>query len=63
MRYGILAVAAGLLGANEVYAVDVDREAIQATVKKNIRINGLMTTVEVLEKDLLKEKCNIFRNF
>ena len=51
---GILAVAAGLLGANEVYAVDVDREAIQATVK-NIRINGLMTTVEVLEKDIFKE--------
>ncbi len=59
---GILAVAAGLLGANEVYAVDVDREAIQATVK-NIRINGLMTTVEVLEKDLLKENVTYLRNF
>ena len=59
---GILAVAAGLLGAKEVFAVDVDHEAIQATVK-NTRINGLMTTVEVIEKDLLKESVTYLKDF
>lgn len=52
---GIIAVAAGLLGASKVFALDNDREAVQSTVK-NIRINHLMTTVEVLEKDITKDK-------
>lgn len=59
---GILAVSAGLLGAEKVFAVDVDREAIQATVK-NIRINGLMTKVEILEKDITRDKITYLRNF
>ncbi len=59
---GILAVSAGLLGADKVFAVDLDREAIQATVK-NIRINGLMTKVEVVEKDIVHDKLTHMRNF
>ena len=59
---GALAVSAGLLGADKVFAVDLDREAIQATVK-NIRINGLMTKVEVVEKDIVHDKLTHMRNF
>ncbi|MEG0875258.1 MAG: 50S ribosomal protein L11 methyltransferase [Clostridiales bacterium] len=59
---GILAVAAGLLGAKKVFAVDMDREAIQATVK-NTRINGLMTKIEVLEKDITKNKISYLTDF
>lgn len=47
---GILAVAAGLLKAKKVYAVDIDHEAILATVK-NARINGLLTSIEVFHGD------------
>lgn len=47
---GILAVAAGLLKATKVYAVDIDHEAILATVK-NARINGLLTAIEVFHGD------------
>lgn len=59
---GIIAVAAGLLGASKVFAVDNDREAVQATVK-NIRINHLMTVVEVWEKDVTKENISFLKDF
>ena len=51
---GILAVAAGLLGAKKVFAVDIDHEAVLATVK-NARINGLLTTLEVFHGDVTKK--------
>ncbi|HMM05388.1 MAG TPA: 50S ribosomal protein L11 methyltransferase [Clostridiales bacterium] len=51
---GILAVAAGLLKAKKVYAVDIDHEAILATVK-NARINGLLTAIEVFHGDATKK--------
>lgn len=59
---GILAVSAGLLGAEKVFAVDIDREAIQATVK-NIRINGLMTKVDIWEKDITRDDLRHLRDF
>lgn len=54
---GILAVAAGLLGAEKVYAVDIDHEAILATVK-NARINHLLTKIEVCYADVTKKRFN-----
>lgn len=51
---GILAVAAGLLGASKVYAVDIDHEAVLATVK-NTRLNGLLETIEVFCDDVTKK--------
>lgn len=51
---GILAVAAGLLGASKVYAVDIDHESILATVK-NTRLNGLLETIEVFCDDVTKK--------
>ncbi len=51
---GILAVAAGLRKAKKVYAVDIDHEAILATVK-NARINGLLTAIEVFHGDVTKK--------
>lgn len=51
---GILAVAAGLLGAKKVFAVDIDHEAILATVK-NARINRLLTMIEVFHADVTKK--------
>ena len=51
---GILAVAAGLLGASKVYAVDIDHEAILATVK-NTRLNGLLERIEVFCDDVTKK--------
>lgn len=51
---GILAVAAGLLGAERVYAVDIDHDAVLATVH-NIRLNGLFDRVEVFCDDVTKK--------
>ena len=50
---GILAVAAGKLGAKSTYAVDIDHEAILATIK-NIRINRLFGKIEVFLGDVTK---------
>lgn len=50
---GILAVAAGLLGAEKVYAVDIDHDAVLASVH-NIRLNGLFDRIEVFCDDVTK---------
>ncbi|MBQ4093252.1 MAG: 50S ribosomal protein L11 methyltransferase, partial [Firmicutes bacterium] len=51
---GILAVAAGLLGASKVFAVDIDHDAILSSVR-NIRLNHLMEVVEVSCNDVTKK--------
>ena len=48
---GILAVAAALLGAARVVAVDVDRIAVE-TATANVARNGCAETVEVLRGDI-----------
>ena len=50
---GILSVAAGLLGAEKVYAVDVDHDAVLASVR-NFRLNGLFDKAEVFWADVTK---------
>ncbi len=50
---GILAICAGLLGAENVTAVDIDPDAVQTAVE-NVRHNGLEGKVTVLEGDLIK---------
>lgn len=52
---GVLAVAAALFGAGQVYAVDVDHDAILATVK-NTRINHLFQKIEVIHADVTKKR-------
>lgn len=49
---GILAIAAGLLGAAEVKAVDIDALAVKVA-RENVAANGLGSIVEVREGDLL----------
>lgn len=49
---GILAIAAALLGAKEVKAVDIDAVAVRVA-KENIADNGLEDKIEVKEGDLL----------
>lgn len=49
---GILAVAAGKLGAGEVYAVDVDPAAI-AAARETVVQNGLRGRVTIIEGNLL----------
>ena len=49
---GILAIAAALLGAKEVVAVDIDPNAVKVA-KENIAENGLQNVVDVREGDLL----------
>ena len=58
---GILAIAAGLLGAGSVLAVDIDRDAVRVA-RKNVEHNGLDRIISVQEGDLLKhvkEQCDI----
>ncbi|MBR0596333.1 50S ribosomal protein L11 methyltransferase [Sinanaerobacter chloroacetimidivorans] len=50
---GILAIAAALLGAKEVKGVEIDPQAVQVA-RENIRLNGLESSLEVLEGDLTK---------
>lgn len=49
---GILSIAAGLLGAKEVVAVDIDPNAVKVA-EENIADNDLQDVVEVREGDLL----------
>lgn len=49
---GILAIAAALLGAKEVKAVDIDAVAVKVA-KENIADNGLADKIDVKEGDLL----------
>ncbi len=47
---GILAVAAALLGAREVVAVDINRLSVH-TARRNVALNGLGEKVKVVEAD------------
>ena len=49
---GILAIAAALLGAADVRAVDLDPVAVKIA-KENVALNALQNTVQVAEGDLL----------
>ena len=58
---GILAVAAAKLGAKEVYAVDLDEAAVEASLS-NVSINHVEDKVTVLHgnlMDLLKEPADV----
>ncbi len=50
---GILAIAAALLGASSVKAVDIDSVAVRVA-KENIADNGLSEKIDVKEGDLLR---------
>lgn len=50
---GILAIAAALLGARQVIAVDNDTVALKAA-RENVKLNGVEVTVRVQPGDLLK---------
>ena len=50
---GILAVAAALLGAEEVLAVDINRLSVN-TARRNVELNGLEGKVEIVEGDARK---------
>lgn len=51
---GILAIQAGLLGANTVQAMDYDTVAVSAA-KENIELNNLQDKVSICQSDLLAE--------
>lgn len=51
---GVLAIAAALLGAGRVLAVDSDLMAVQVS-KENVVANGVEQTVEVRQNDLLAD--------
>ncbi len=50
---GILAIAAGKLGARDIVAVDIDPDAVRVA-KENVRMNGMSALIDVREGDLLK---------
>ncbi|OJV64534.1 MAG: ribosomal protein L11 methyltransferase [Clostridiales bacterium 38-18] len=50
---GILAIAAGKLGAKEVIAVDIDENAV-LTARENLKLNGLEEISDVRHGDLIK---------
>ena len=50
---GILAIAAALLGAKDVYAIDIDEDAVRVA-RENVKQNGLEAAVRVEKGDLLK---------
>lgn len=50
---GILAIAAGKLGAKEIIAVDIDENAVN-TARENLRLNGLSERSDVRHGDLIK---------
>ena len=50
---GILAIAAALLGAKDVYAIDIDEDAVRVA-KENVQLNGLSDAITVEKGDLLK---------
>ena len=58
---GILAIAAALLGAKDILAVDIDPIAVTVS-KENVELNHLSSEIRVLEGDLTKglnEKADI----
>ncbi len=50
---GILSIAAALIGAKDILAVDIDPIAVQVS-KENIELNQLSSKIKVLEGDLTK---------
>ena len=48
---GVLAIAAARLGARQVIAVDLDRDALE-NARENLTLNGLLDQVELIEHDL-----------
>ena len=50
---GILAIAAALLGATDVTAVDIDPDAVRVA-EENVEMNGLADRITVREGDLLE---------
>ncbi len=50
---GILAIAAALLGAENVYAIDIDEDAVRVA-RENVSQNGLNGKITVEKGDLLK---------
>ncbi|WP_027365405.1 50S ribosomal protein L11 methyltransferase [Desulfotruncus alcoholivorax] len=55
---GILAVAAALLGAKKVVAVDIDEVAVR-TAAENIRLNNVSDKVTVRQGNLLEGSANV----
>ena len=56
---GILAIAAALLGATDVTAVDIDPDAVRVA-KENVEKNGLSGRISVREGDLLQGLSEVF---
>lgn len=50
---GILAIAAARMGAQDIYAVDIDPDAVRVA-KENVAHNGLEHVIEVQQGDLLQ---------
>ena len=50
---GILAIAAALLGAKDVYAIDIDEDAVRVA-RENVEKNGFSKAITVEKGDLLK---------
>jgi ribosomal protein L11 methyltransferase len=53
---GVLAVAAALLGARRIYAIDHDPQAIEAT-RANAELNGVADRIQIAEADALPDRC------
>lgn len=51
---GVLTIASALLGAEKIYAYDLDDMAVQAA-KNNIALNDLSADIQVQENNLLKD--------
>ncbi|SFD55526.1 ribosomal protein L11 methyltransferase [Lentibacillus persicus] len=51
---GVLSIAAGLLGANEIHAFDLDGVAVKST-KINCELNNIDNKVKVKQNDLLND--------
>jgi len=51
---GVLSIAAGLLGANHVYAYDLDDIAVTSTTS-NVALNNLANKITVQQNDLLNQ--------
>ena len=50
---GILSIAAALLGAGEVMAVEIDKDAVSVAAE-NVKLNGVLNNVSVVQGDLTK---------
>lgn len=50
---GILSIAAALLGAGEVMAVEIDKDAV-SVAEENVKLNGVLNNVSVVQGDLTK---------